>query len=156
MGLWLCYPKRSEGKHSQKVVYSNQTCPTWKAGHQLRTVPLMRGMEWRTKLGSLSSGPSEVCGKCQHNLGQEGLGGGGPRKGRPSDWLGGAGRPASPPHLRTLKWRGRINTSKKALKARGETRTGLVTAVKELRSLGPNKPHPRSRHSPGAVMGQMS
>lgn len=51
-----------------------------------------------TKLGSLRSGPAEVCGKCQHNLGQEGLGGGGPRKGGPSDWLGGAGRPASPPH----------------------------------------------------------
>lgn len=27
-------------------------------------------------------------------------------------------------HLRTLTWRGRINTSKKAPKARGEIRTG--------------------------------
>lgn len=43
-------------------------------------------------------------------------------------------------HLRTLKWRDKINTSKKALKARGEIRTGLVAAVNELRPLGPNKP----------------
>lgn len=56
----------------------------------------MGGTEWRTKLGSLSSGPAEACGKCQNNLGQEGLGGGGPEKGGPSDWLGGAIRPASP------------------------------------------------------------
>lgn len=59
-------------------------------------------------------------------------------------------------HLRTLKWRDKINTSKKALKARGEIRTGLVAAVNELRPLGLINQQPRSRHRPGAVTGQMS
>ena len=84
----------------------------------------MRGMDWRTMQGRVSSGPAEACGKCQSNMGQEeGLGGGGPGKGGPSDWLGAQVLESWPPHptilhLRILKWRGRTNTSKKALKAR--------------------------------------